>query len=125
MIWNFDKFDNNIALLDEYGKSVTYAELKEEGNVIANACDGKHLVFSMCENSIGSVIGYTAFVNNGIVPVLLNATLDKELLDNLMKTYKPRLIWVPSVQKSEYERYDVKEIYSSFEYSLLRTNYDT
>lgn len=95
MIFKTNEFDNNIALIDERGTSVSYAKLnlfeKRMGEVIADRC----LVFCMCTNSIGAVAGYRAFINNKIVPVMLNAHMEEELRDNLIDIYKPKFIWEP------------------------------
>lgn len=123
MIWDFEKFNEKIALKDEFGNQLSYSQLNSEGKKIADVCAGRHLVFSMCENSIGSVLGYSAFVNNSIVPVLLNAHLDKELLSNLVEKYKPKYFWTPKSQMEEFEGFKVKSIYEAFDYSLLKTDF--
>ena len=75
-----------------------------------------------CTNSIGSIVGYTAFIQNGIVPVLLNAHLEKELLNNLLYSYNPSYLWVPSEQVEEFD--GMQAVYSAYEYTLLKTAYD-
>lgn len=79
------------------------------------------LVFCLCENKIGSVIRYSAFINGRIVPVLLNAHLDRSLLDNLLKTYHPEYLWVPKEQANDFDLFEsVTEMQG---YTLLKTNY--
>jgi len=124
MIWNFEQYKKNTALLDEYGKSVTYETILKIGHEIKAAIKDRCLVFSMCENSIGSVVGYAGFVNNGIVPVLLSIHLDKELLDNLILTYNPRYIWLPESKIEDFTDYISNEVLHICGYSLLKTIYD-
>ena len=107
MIWEFDRYRDNIAMQDEHGTAITYARLKECGEDIADNVGERCLVFAFCENSIGSVVGYTAFVNNGIVPVLLNSHMDRELLSELIIKYKPLYLWVPVSQMQDFEQYQV------------------
>ena len=83
-MWNLNSFGAKDALLDDQGNSVSYAGLAEEGDGLATAVDHRCLVFSLCRNEIGSVLGYTAFLNHRIVPVMLNAHLDRALLDDLL-----------------------------------------
>ena len=78
-IWDFKPFADKTAILDEYGNKVTYKQLDEEANALASIVGGRCLVFLLCRNEIGSVIGYAGFINNGIVPVLLNSHLEEEL----------------------------------------------
>lgn len=120
-MWDLEKFAENVAMLDEYGNSVTYKELAEEGRWIAEKVGKRCLVFSFCQNSIGSVAGYTAFLNAGIVPVLLNRHLEKELLQNLLDAYCPAYLWLPSDMISEFP--GMGEVYRAYEYSLLKTGY--
>ena len=56
MIWNFDDYKNKIAMRDEFGLEITYAQLEDLGKEIAAGIGTRCLVFSFCENSIGSVV---------------------------------------------------------------------
>ena len=123
-MWNFEQFKNNVAIIDEYGTDVSYEDLIEFGDKVASVISERSLVFVMCTNSIGSVAGYASFVNKGMVSVLLNAHLEKELLDNLVETYKPEYIWVPTEMCTEYEKYNVQNVFSEYGYTLLKTTFD-
>lgn len=121
IMWNFSQFDNNIALIADNGDKLTYAELQKETDKLAEAVGKRCLVFSMCSNTIGSVVGYTGFLKNDIVPVLLNAHMDKELLQKLMDSYLPAFIWLPDEMADSYTAFE--KIYESYGYVLLKTNY--
>lgn len=121
-MWNFEKFYDKTALIDEFGNELSYRKLNEKGCEIAKVVGRRCLVFSLCRNTIGSVVGYSAFVNNQIVPVLLNSHLERELLDNLLSVYAPSYLWVPKEQKCEYK--DTEAILESLDYTLLKTNYN-
>lgn len=120
-MWDFGKYQKNIAIVDEYGTSVTYKDLEDEGIKIADAVGERCLVFSLCTNTIGSIVGYTSFIEGKIPPVLLNAYLEKELFDNLLENYSPSYLWVPTVQVEEFDQ--MQQVYSSYGYTLLKTNY--
>ncbi|MCI9320676.1 MAG: AMP-binding protein [Lachnospiraceae bacterium] len=123
MIWEFDRYKNNIAVRDEHGRAVSYAMLKDLGQGIADKIGERCLVVSFCENSIGSVVGYTAFVNNGIVPILLNSHMDRELSENLIVNYKPLYLWMPVSQTRYFEAYQDAEILRMYDYVLLKTDF--
>lgn len=124
MIWDFNEHKDNIAMKDETGAVLTYAELKNLGEHIAGSISRRCLVFFLCENSIGSVVGYTAFVNNGIVPVLLSSHLDKELLGQLITKYKPSYFWTPVSREADFEQYRVTKVLEMRGYALLETSFD-
>ena len=80
-LWNLEKYNKNTALVDENGKELTYEQLDAECGKLANAIKERCLIFILCENTIGSAIGYIAALNNHIVPVMVNRHLEQELLD--------------------------------------------
>ncbi len=120
-IWNLAGHKGNIALKDEYGETLTYEQLNSEAEALAAIIGKRTLVFSLCRNEIGSVLGYVGFINNGIVPVLLNSHLEENLLSNLLATYEPSYLWVPKDQVEQFTDTEVK--YEKYGYSLLKTAY--
>ena len=120
-IWNLAQFTGNKAVIDEFGNELSYNQLKSESDELANVVGERCLVFCLCRNEIGSILGYVSFINNGIVPVLLNSHLEDELLSNLLKTYEPSFLWVPKDQVEQFSTMDA--VYSMHEYVLLKTDY--
>lgn len=121
-IWDLGQFKDNIALVDEFGTNLSYGILKSEGYVLAEKVGRRCLVFCLCKNEIGSVIGYVSFINNAIVPVLLNAHLEEELLQNLLETYEPSYLWVPEDQAEQFPGMECE--HRAYGYSLLKTGYE-
>ena len=120
-IWNLEIHRENVAMLDEHDRSVTYDVLNFEANALAERIGHRCLVFSLCRNEMGSVLGYTAFVNNGIVPVMINSHLEEMLLDNLLKTYSPEYLWVPKDQVEPFS--SMTREYEAYDYVLLKTGF--
>lgn len=122
MIWDLDKYSNNIAVIDEAGNRYRYSEIKNECEKLVHAIEnGRCLVFNLCSNEIGSLVGYVAFINSRIVPLLLDAHLDRKLLSSLIESYKPDYLWIPSSMVSEF---DYVQVYSSLNYTLVKTPYN-
>lgn len=122
MMWNFKKYHNRLAAIADDGSKISYKKLEVAIAGVSDNISERCLVFSLCENSIGSLIGYTSFINNHIVPLLLDKNIDSDLLESLILSYKPSYLWVPdSMLKmfSEYER-----VYCSNCYTLLRTGFE-
>lgn len=119
-MWNFSSFQDRCAIIDEYGTSMSYGELERESVELAETIGKRSLVFLLCTNTIGSVLGYAAFVNHRIAAALLNAQLEEELLFNLIKTYQPEYIWVPNAKRDLFPTYTA--VCEKYEYSLLKTN---
>ena len=121
-IWELSRFKENTAVQDEYGNKLTYGELNSEATRLVERVGGRCLVFSLCRNEIGSVIGYVGFINNGIVSVQLNSHLEEALLQNLIDAYKPTFIWAPKDQKDQFDW--AEPVYETYGYELLRTGFD-
>lgn len=121
-IWNLEDHKENNALLDEYGNSLSYGLLKSETYLVAQAVGRRCLVFCLCRNEIGSILGYVSFINNAIVPVLLNSQLEEGLLRNLMTAYRPSYLWLPKEQAKQF--FSMECEYEAWGYVLLKTGYE-
>lgn len=125
-LWNFKQFSDKVALVDDVGCSMTYQELKSHGDCLADAIGGRCLVFLLCKNSLGSVLGYTAFLEHGIVPVMLNAHLERDLFSDLLDIYQPEYIWLPEEMQEEFLTLgnpDGQRAYESAGYVLLKNGH--
>lgn len=122
-IWDLKVHKRKKALIDEFGNWMTYDVLDHEACVLAHKIGHRCLVFALCRNEMGSVLGYTSFINNGIVPVMVNSHLDEVLLENLLKTYSPQFLWVPKDQKQQFSGMTTE--HEAYGYVLLKTGYGT
>jgi long-chain acyl-CoA synthetase len=111
------------AVITSDGKSFDYSSIINISNKIYSFINHRSLVFCLCKNQIGSLCGYVSFISNRVVPLMLESSLDKELLENLIKTYNPEYLWVPKEQVGEFTK--GQEIYSILDYSLIKlTNHN-
>lgn len=120
-MWEFGIWKEAGALSDDQGNRITYSQLEAEGDKLYSKIKRRCLVFSLCVNGAGSVIGYTSFINHKVVPVLLNAHLEEGLLKRLLHTYKPEYLWLPDERAGGFSGY--KKVYTAYGYTLLLTGY--
>ncbi|MDR0747539.1 MAG: AMP-binding protein [Helicobacteraceae bacterium] len=117
-MWNLADFEGRVAAVDEQYGSFSYADLDRETRRLAVLVDPpRSLIFCMCTNTIGSLIGYVAFINNKSVPLMLSSAMDRDLLQTLIETYKPAYIWTPVDLILE----GFEKEYEAFGYLLLKT----
>lgn len=121
-IWNLDEYSEKTVLVDQYGVKLRYDTLVSEAAFIAEKVGRRCVVFCLCKNEIGSVVGYISFINNEIVPVLLNSHLEEDLLSKLLFTYEPSYLWIPNEQADQFQEMEV--IHEAFNYVLLKTGYE-
>lgn len=114
---HFNSFKDNVAALTDEGKSISYGEIISSTDLIYKQIRHRCLVFSLCQNHIESLCGYLSFISNKVVPLMLDASLDKELLDNLIETYKPEYLWIPKDRGNEFS--DEKIVFSGDDYLLI------
>jgi len=116
------EFKNRTAVISEDGSQLTYEKLSDLGEILFNQIGRRCLVFILCQNSIGSLIGYTSFIENKVVPVLIDTKLDKQLLSNLIKLYQPEYLWLPSQYPEKFNNF--KHVFQLKDYSLLKTDFN-
>lgn len=112
------KAKNKIAVIDNENHQLTYGQLTEEVEHFSRILKPRSIVFNLCKNTVGSLVGYLGFINGNAVPLALSNKIEKGLLDSLITEYMPAYLWVPSEQVSEFP-YPV--IAEKYDYSLLET----
>lgn len=117
-----EKDPSRIAVIDDSGESLTYGSLCSYAEELRKVLPYRTLVFLMAENCIGSLIGYTSFLNNHVVPLILSNKTEKTLFDNLYSTYQPEYLWLPTSRAAEFGQ---EPLYSAFGYSLIKTGNPT
>lgn len=108
----------NLAIISDNNESISYAKLDEVSDYLKDKLPQRSLIFSLNKNSLGSFCGYFSFFKNKVVPLMLEAKIDFELLENLISLYKPAYLWLPSEDILRFP--EGKVVCSVFDYSLLK-----
>ena len=107
-----------MAAVDDSRVSVTYGDIVSFAGTFGNVLPERTLIFIMATNTVGSLLGYTSCLSNGIVPLILSAHTEKGLYESLRDRYRPEYLWIPSEMEADF---GYASIYSSYGYSLVRT----
>jgi acyl-coenzyme A synthetase/AMP-(fatty) acid ligase len=103
MLFDIDKKNSlSYAAIDDSGGQLTYGELVVFGKDLSAILRKRELVFCLCENKVGSLAGFVALYDNKDVCLLINAAIDRGLLDNLQKTYHPSYFWMPESKSDDF-----------------------
>lgn len=120
----FLKLDNKdkkkIAAIDDSGQQITYGDICDFTIEFVKHLPSRSLIFILSENSIGSLLGYTASLSNNIVPLIISSKTESSLYANLLDRYKPEYIWMPS--NSPFKK-GFKAVFSSWNYTLVKTGF--
>lgn len=104
MFLEIDKKDHGkIALKDSDDNQVSYGELAEFAALFGQVVSKRTLIFVLSSNCVGAAMGYLGAMINRIVPLMLSASMDKELLQELIRRYQPAYIWKPVAMREDEE----------------------
>lgn len=124
-MWDLTSFSDKTAVYDDGGSSLTYGQLESAAGALGGAGGRRCLVFCLCENTLGSLAGYIAFLQARIVPAMFKRTLDEQLLTALIAEYRPAYIWLPEEDAGRCAVYDgFAPVYGDLGYVLLKTGYE-
>ena len=101
MLFNFELFAENTAVETEQGLKLSYAELRRAAKSVIAKLDARKLTFCLCKNTIGSFVGYVGLMNANIPTVLLDASKDIDIIEDLIDHYQPQYVWCPTHRKAE------------------------
>lgn len=118
MIWNLKSYGKRVAI-EENDVIYTYSDLYDMTEEIRSLFERKSLIFVLSQNTLGSLVGYLSFLNYGMVPLMLEENIDRNLLNNLINEYKPDYFWIPDKDVQGFPHY--QKIFSKYEYALLKT----
>lgn len=124
-MWDLTRFAGDPAVSDDRGGSLTYGQLDAACRELYDAVGGRCLVFCMCDNRLGSLVGYVGFLEHRVVPVMLKRSLDGELLTALWRDYRPAYIWLPEEDVSDLPVGEgCRPVFGAFGYTLLKTPFE-
>lgn len=108
----------NIAIISEDDISISYNELEKFSKFLKDKIPSRTLIFSLNKNTLGSLVGYYSFIKNKVVPLMLDAKMDIQLIDSLITSYKPEYLWLPTDDLLNFPKSNI--ICSLFDYSLIK-----
>ena len=117
-LFNIQHPSKRIAAITEDEDYFSYKDINDFATSIYHVIQHRCLVFCLCQNTIGSLCGYISFISHKIVPLMLDSSIDSELLEGLLNTYKPKYIWLPNSRYNEFRQRTI--IFSKHNYSLVK-----
>lgn len=111
------KNSSKIALKDSDGGKVTYGEIVDFATSFHNVIEKRTIVFVLSSNCVGAAMGYLGAMINSVVPLMLGVSMDRELLDELVRIYQPQFVWKPVSMVEA----DEKVLLEGYSYALVCT----
>ena len=120
MIFDLKKFADKTAVITDRGERLTYEELKTQSDKFAEAVKEKGLLICLCENRLGSLVGYVGCLEHQIPIVLLDGGKESSSIKNLVEIYQPEYLWLLEDRVNDYNG---EWVYSYGNYLLLKMQY--
>ena len=118
---DLENFSSNIAIITEHSEHISYENLLNLADDIGNNIRNRSLIFIVCKNSYHSLAGYIGFLRAKAVVGLINDSMDAFLLKDLLDSYKPEFVFLPSDKVDININWTKVNSYDS--YTLLKTDY--
>lgn len=87
-MWDLKEVEKKVAVADEKG-AVTFGKVLNETKEINKIINSKCVILMLCENSVGSYLGYYAFTSAECVVILLESSIKEEYCQNMIEKYRP------------------------------------
>jgi|SaaInl8_150m_RNA_FD_contig_41_456414_length_4398_multi_10_in_0_out_0_4 long-chain acyl-CoA synthetase len=109
---DFSKHGDNVCLISD-NREIKYNQIDKLCSTISNVLPNtKQLVLVKAQTNIETIIGYLTFLRAEQAFIMLDASVDNEFIDNIIKTYNPNFIWEEKIVDTdylvEYETYGLK-----------------
>lgn len=114
-------FSTNIAVISDKEGALTYSQLFDETESFRSHIPKSGLIFCLCSNSLGSLVGYVSGICHHLPLVMLDGSRNKEYVLSYIYKYYPEYIWLPSSRIIDLPG---RTIYEKYGYTLLRMSYD-
>lgn len=114
------KYKENTAVITDRGEQLSYGELKTQSDKFAEAIKDKGLLICLCENRLGSLVGYVGCLEHRIPIVLLDGGKEAGSIKNLVEIYQPEYLWLLEDRAGDYYG---EKVYEYANYILLRMRY--
>ena len=120
MIFDLKKFADKTAVITDRGEQLSYEELKTQSDKFAEAVKEKGLLMCLCENRLGSLVGYVGCLEHQVPIVLLDGGKESSSIKNLVEIYQPEYLWLLEDRVNDYNG---ERVYSYGNYLLLKMQY--
>ena len=119
-------FNENSILIGENGKEYLLKNIIEQSDLFINSFLRKReLIIFLCNNTIDSISLYVSFINNGVVPIIINSDIEESLIIDIIEKYSPSYIFSPITNQNYDFNYSEFLTYNSFTVLKARNLFQT
>lgn len=102
------------------GRQFSYDDAVSLSETAAFSETRRRLVFCMCENDPGGMLGYLGLLAADAVPLMLSTKQQQPQFEGLLAAYQPAFVWLPQERAADVGGGEV--VFSHLGYCLVATN---
>ena len=103
-------YKDKTALILDNGETYSYRNVLKKSNLLSNFFFEREIVFLLVDNNLESILALIACDIKNSVVMLLPSKIDKLALNNLIKSYNPKIIFSKSISKIKHKNFIKKKI---------------
>jgi len=115
--FDFTQFGDSLSVVTESGEEYSYKNLESDCNQLSCYLHKGYLAICLCENKIGSLVGYCSFIRVGVPVIMLDGNKDKESILKIISLYQPKYLWLPTARLGDFGVNDA--VFSIYTFSLI------
>ena len=108
-------YKDKTALILDNGETYSYRNVLKKSNLLSNFFFEREIVFLLVDNNLESILALIACDIKNSVVMLLPSKIDKLALNNLIKSYNPKIIFSKSISKIKHKNFIKKKNYYDYE----------
>ncbi len=92
--WNtLEKYNDTTCAITHDGTSYSYKDLIEKADSFKSILKNDSLVAVLCRNDYETLVAYVGVLRSQSASLIINATLEEDVISSLLSIYKPDYIW--------------------------------
>ena len=120
---SFNKFKNNIAIIDGDHSDFTYKQVIKKINELKQKVEKRSLILIISENSLGSLLAYIFCVFNDHVGIIVNSKTSKDNMLKILKNYQPNYVFLSKKIKFMFKR-NFSQEYNFLDQALIKNKFN-
>lgn len=110
---------NEILCVDDRGTKVSCGEFFEAVCSEKEILIPRSIAFLLCDNTASALVSYLSLVECDVVPTMLSSSMNDDLLQSLLCTFKPQYLVCPISRASDFPEFH--SVYQWGSYVFLKT----
>ena len=116
-----EKYKDNIALISDSIKPITYQDLQKDSYVIKKHIPPRSFTLLISENSVGALVSYISLIKNDSVTMLTDFRTKKPDILNLISIYKPDFLIGPDDLIKNLKLANYKSLENIYNYCICKS----